>query len=49
LLPSGRVIQFFGFFRFLVIVDFCKSWVIFRFGWRGGGSGSLLGEVLTAP
>jgi hypothetical protein len=31
-LSSGRVIQFFDLFDWLVIVDFCKSWVIFRLG-----------------
>jgi len=40
LLPSGRVIQFFELFDWFVIDYFCKSGIIFRFGWRGGGSGS---------
>jgi hypothetical protein len=29
---SGRVIQFFDLFDWFVIVDFCKSGIIFRFG-----------------
>jgi hypothetical protein len=36
---SGRVIQFFGLFDWLIVVNHRKSRAFFRFGWRNGGCG----------